>query len=321
MGLNLYRLSNRIYFLPVFIPLFGWIPFIYLRYTTKQRQWAWWGLFYFSPFLLVFLMDFFPKQYADAIIGGYCALLWGMAIVHSCRIFKNELPSLEARQRAIYEEYREKKQAAIEKIKSSFENAASTNENQPLSSYDQETIDKFKKIAFEFGIPFDGTTQCINILEELYAGKLFADKFLSNELSPISNPPVILKKGEQAYYVSPVEVRQQRTKTDTLSIYAGTRIKIGSFPIYFGGRIPISHIEEVLETVGTGDFIITNKRIILSGTKVSYTIPIDKILATGPYDDALQILCEGQYGGRYYTISEPVKAGMLIGAIAQAEKK
>ena len=183
-----------------------------------------------------------------------------------------------------------------------------------LDALTQENIDELQKFAWASDLQARDFSPYIEKLTTVLKFKLFAEQLLNGQLDIISNPPVILKKGEKAYFVSPVDVREQITKTYTHRAYAGTRIKIGKIPIYLGGSTPITETGEEIIRIGTGTFVITNNRVILSGTKINYTIPLDKIIDTELFSDGLQIMYEGRYGGRFYEINESWKADMIIKA-------
>ena len=135
----------------------------------------------------------------------------------------------------------------------------------------------------------------------------------SNGTLPIiSNPPVILKRGETAHFVSPVSVVEQKTEITTYRAYAGTRLKIGSLPIYLGGSAPKKVSNEALTPMGDGSLIITNKRVIVSGTKVNYSTPLDKITNWKLFTDAIQIMWEGRYGGRFYKTDDPRVPALIL---------
>jgi hypothetical protein len=134
----------------------------------------------------------------------------------------------------------------------------------------------------------------------------------NGNLPTISDPPVILKRGESAHFVSPVSVIEQKTEVTTYRAYAGTRLKIGSLPIYLGGSAPKKVSNEALTPMGQGHFTITNKRIVLSGTKINYSIPLDKITNWKLFKDAIQILWEGKYGGRFYKMDDPRPAALIL---------
>ncbi|MBI5251573.1 MAG: hypothetical protein HY912_18945, partial [Desulfomonile tiedjei] len=128
----------------------------------------------------------------------------------------------------------------------------------------------------------------------------------------ITDPPIILKRGETAHFVSSVSVIEQKTETTTYRAYAGTRLKIGSLPIYLGGSAPKKVSNEALTPMGQGHLTITNKRIVLSGTKINYSTPLDKITNWKLFKDAIQILWEGKYGGRFYKMDDPRPAALIL---------
>ena len=134
---------------------------------------------------------------------------------------------------------------------------------------------------------------------------LLYDQCSSGKFPVIANPPVNLKTGEIVYHACPVEVQQLKTETTTYRGYTGTRIKIGDIPIYLGGSMPQKVSREVLTTVGTGNFVVTNKRVVLSGTKVNYSIRLDQINDLQLFSDAIQIMNEGRYGGRFISRMTP----------------
>ncbi|MGA2225706.1 MAG: hypothetical protein ABSH41_14820 [Syntrophobacteraceae bacterium] len=113
----------------------------------------------------------------------------------------------------------------------------------------------------------------------------------------IADPPIVLKRGETAHFVAQVSVIEQKTETTTFRAYGGTRFKVGTLPIYLGGSAPNKVSKEVLTPIGEGHFIITNNRVVLSGTKTNYSTSLDKITNWELFTDALQIMWEGKFGG------------------------
>jgi hypothetical protein len=135
----------------------------------------------------------------------------------------------------------------------------------------------------------------------------------SNGILPVvADTPIILKRGETAHFVSPVTVIQQKTETTTYRAYAGTRLKIGGLPVYLGGGAPKKVSNEALTPVGQGHLTITNRRVALSGTKINYSVSLDKITHWELFKDAIQILWEGKYGGRFYKLDDPRPAALIL---------
>jgi hypothetical protein len=137
----------------------------------------------------------------------------------------------------------------------------------------------------------------------------------AGNLPIISDPPVILKRGETAHFVSPVSVIEQKTETTTYRAYTGTRLKIGSLPIYLGGSAPKKVSQEALTPMGDGWLVITNRRIVVSGTKINYSTSLDKITNWKLFTDAIQIMWEGRYGGRFYKVNDPRVPALILQAL------
>jgi hypothetical protein len=76
--------------------------------------------------------------------------------------------------------------------------------------------------------------------------------------------------------------------------------------------MPVSTSKEVMQPIGSGQMVVTNQRVILTGTKVNYSIKLSDIndleISWMPSEDRLrgqiQIFSEGKYGGRFYQISD-----------------
>lgn len=172
-----------------------------------------------------------------------------------------------------------------------------------LHQDDDLTLDKIKGIrdsAEELGCFNEEIKKEIEDLKLVYlAEQCFKDNL------PTIDVPINLKKGEKAYKELVVEVEQQKTQKKTLRGYAGTRVKIGKIPIYLGGSAPKTIEKEVIKKIGDAELFLTNNRVILSGTKTNYSIPLAKILRVLIYRDCIQINYEGRYGGRFYTINDP----------------
>ena len=144
------------------------------------------------------------------------------------------------------------------------------------------------------------------------------DDCLNGNIPVIADPPILLKSRETAHFACPVEVKELKTETTSFRGYAGTRIKIGKVPIYLGGSAPKKSSREVMTPIGNAAFVVTDKRIVLSGTKTNYSIRLNQITNLELFRDAVQIMNEGRYGGRYYMMEDSRKAAIIIqGLIAQ----
>ena len=150
--------------------------------------------------------------------------------------------------------------------------------------------------------------------------RIFCQECFAGRIPVLASVTVSLKRGEEAYFESLVRVVQQKTRTVTHRAYAGTRLKIGDMPIYLGGSTPVRTSHEEKVPVGDGKFLITNQRVMLIGTKINYSIPITKINDTEVYGDALQILNEGSFGGRFYFLpayDDIIRAAIIVEALTR----
>lgn len=164
----------------------------------------------------------------------------------------------------------------------------------------------------------DIETQEANRLEEKSKREFFLRCFLEGPPA-LEESPIILKKGEEAYYHSTVNVYQEKTVTKTHRVYGGTRIKIGSLPLYFGASTPISTSKEVLSEVGDGELVVTNQRVVIMGSKVNYSIKLSDINDFDISGDDVQIFSEGKYGGRSYLVEDGWKVSAILTALLKSQ--
>lgn len=132
---------------------------------------------------------------------------------------------------------------------------------------------------------------------------------------PTIRSSIILKGDEVAYYASQVEVCQQRTESKTFRTYLGSRARLFKVPIYFGASMPHKISQEVIAPLGRGEFVITNKRVVLTGPKISYSIKKEKINGMQLFSDALQIFDESSRGGRFYRVDNPREAAIILSVV------
>ena len=146
----------------------------------------------------------------------------------------------------------------------------------------------------------------------LLRDEIFREKLKHGQLPEVPSPSIKLKANERACFESPVVVHQQKTEVQTMHVYAGTRVKGGGLPIYLGGRAPIRTSREILQKIDSGHLVVTQKRVALMGTKLNYSITLDKLMGLELFSDAVQIHAEGRYGGRFYMIDAPKRLYWIL---------
>ncbi|QOG49759.1 hypothetical protein IBX82_02515 [Neisseria gonorrhoeae] len=147
-------------------------------------------------------------------------------------------------------------------------------------------------------------SKAINKLNEKEKEKirlLFAqrEKFyriLENPEQGFTPPTALLKSGETCFlidYVNMGEVVTERVRT-----YTGTRLKLGSTPVYLGGGKSVAN--EKQKNVAYGELVLTNFRLIFVGNMRSIDLPLDKINSVERFQSSIRISQTGKNKPIYF---------------------
>lgn len=182
----------------------------------------------------------------------------------------------------------------------------------------EHAIPQFQAMGKRLGIPEDRIKL---LMESLKVNLDFAattdvlhQRLLAGHFPVVHECPVALRAGETAFFVHAVKVLEQKTETLTNRIYVGTRLKVGSVPLYLGGSAPMPVSRDVTKEVGTGWLVITNERVVLVGTKLNYSIALSSVFEVehDVHANVVQIHCEGRHGGRFYVLPDGSSAAAAI---------
>lgn len=182
----------------------------------------------------------------------------------------------------------------------------------------EDTVPQYQAMGTRLGIPEDRIrrlTGCLKVhLDFAATADALHQRLLAGHFPVVHECPVALRAGETAVFIDAVKVLEQKTETLTNRIYVGTRLKVGSVPLYLGGSAPMPVSRDVTKEVGTGRLVITNERVVLVGTKLDYSIAISSILEVDNdiETNLVQIHCEGRYGGRFYVLPNGSSAAAAI---------
>lgn len=102
---------------------------------------------------------------------------------------------------------------------------------------------------------------------------------MNQPLEPIEYDDLILRSGEQVYFVIPAQTFVTKTRvTKYESEYSGGSVRIAKgVSIRKGKRDTAPIRESVNDIIGKGDYIVTNKRVAFVGLGDSFEIPLEKI--------------------------------------------
>lgn len=135
----------------------------------------------------------------------------------------------------------------------------------------------------------------VSFVNQLNAGNV--------NLSIIPNPPIILKKGEEACVVlSGITLREPRAVRQTRGGYAGPTIRVAKGVSFRMGSVSArSESHEELRNIDQGTFVLTNKRMIFIGSKRTTNIDLPKIISITAYKDGIASQRENKQKTEYFT--------------------
>lgn len=114
---------------------------------------------------------------------------------------------------------------------------------------------------------------------------------INHEDLPICKPHINLQKNEVCFYYSPASWYEYKAVRGSTPYHGVTgRIKLGKGLYYRYGKINYQReSSQELRLIDTGEFFITNKRVIFTGTKGNKNIRYSKILGIVPYNNGVDI--------------------------------
>jgi hypothetical protein len=125
----------------------------------------------------------------------------------------------------------------------------------------------------------------------------------SVNLTPVPNPPIILKKGEEACIVfGGISLLEPRAVRQTYGGYAGPTIRVAKGVSFRMGSVAArSESHDELRNIDQGTLVLTNKRLIFIGSKRTTNIDLRKIVAIEAYKDGIASQRENKQKTEYFT--------------------
>lgn len=135
----------------------------------------------------------------------------------------------------------------------------------------------------------------VSFVNQLNAGNV--------NLSIIPNPPIILRKGEEACVVlSGITLREPRAVRQTRGGYAGPTIRVAKGVSFRMGSVSArSESHEELRNIDQGTLVLTTKRLIFIGSKRTTNIDLPKIISITAYKDGIASQRENKQKTEYFT--------------------
>lgn len=131
-------------------------------------------------------------------------------------------------------------------------------------------------------------------LEGLSEGKI--------PLEIIPNPPIILKKAEEAYMVfNNVEFREPRAVRVSHGGGGGVSFRVAKgVTLHTGTGRGQSESHEEIRNIDNGQLVLTNKRLIFTGNTKTVNLQLNKIVSITEYEDAIAIRVENKQKTQYF---------------------
>lgn len=129
--------------------------------------------------------------------------------------------------------------------------------------------------------------------------------------------PVLIPPGEKALLAC--ESKLSELTSDGARNYLGTRVKIGSMPLYLGGSRSVSH--KSYKQADSGHFVLTNKSAYFVGLRKTLSLKLQDIVAIHPTIDALVINIKNKAQPVALTTPNPILWSTVIHSLSNGTLK
>lgn len=134
-----------------------------------------------------------------------------------------------------------------------------------------------------------------------FDGLYLAAKAETDGLEPVPSP-LMTKRGEQAYFVSPAQLFRMTKRTRYVGGGQGFSFPIGRTGIrYRVGSYSGHPVQtESLQSVDSGSLVVSNQRFAFLGHQKSITFPLAKIIQVHGYRNGVAVSREGRENVDFY---------------------
>lgn len=102
----------------------------------------------------------------------------------------------------------------------------------------------------------------------------------ADTLTPIAYDDLALKEGEEVYLAVPAKTYTSKEKiTRYEGGHSGVSVRVAKGVTLRTGSQKAKPVRETVNTYHSGDYVVTNKRIVFAGTEDSFDIPLENVTA------------------------------------------
>ena len=182
-------------------------------------------------------------------------------------------------------------------LKETYEEISASVRGEVVQSYYNEIIDdgeispeeynELLETAKSLNVKIDFTGEAKNQIEQLKT--IWEINYRELQIYEI---PIKLQRNEVCYFHNQVTWYEYRAGKSSVPYHGWSgRIRFGKGLYYRYGKINYAReTTQELRLIDSGDFFVTNKRVIFTGTKGNKTIPYSSILEIRPYNNGVDIM-------------------------------
>jgi len=136
---------------------------------------------------------------------------------------------------------------------------------------------------------------------------------LEEGILPEIQADMFLKKKEVAHYQAECELLEERTKREYVGGYSGLSIRVAKGVSWRVGGFKGKPIEKTeMSKVDQGSLVVTNKRLVFSGDRKSFSVPYSKLIDIDLFKDAVKLNREGKIRREYFVVPDPEILAKII---------
>ena len=136
---------------------------------------------------------------------------------------------------------------------------------------------------------------------------------LEEGILPEIETDIFLRKKEVAHYQTFAELYEERVKKEYVGGHSGFSIRIAKGVYWRVGGFKGRPIERTIITqIDQGKLVVTNKRLVFSGERKSFSVPFSRLIDLELFKDAVKINREGKVKKEYFVVRDPEILAKII---------
>jgi len=179
----------------------------------------------------------------------------------------------------------------------------------------EDELQQVNELLAKYEIHVDEIKPTLNEL-----GKLRFMTMLEDGVLPEVESSIFLRKNETAHFQTQCELHEERTKKEYVGGYSGFSFRVAKGVSWRVGGFKGRPVEkQVLTRIDSGVLVVTNKRLVFSGDRKSFSVPYRKLIDLEVFKDAIKLNREGKSRREYFMMDEPAITAKVINLVVNQE--